>query len=276
VTGPYPIAVILAGGRGTRLHVLGQVLPKCLLPVFDKPLLVHQIEQCAAAGVGEVVVATSTLFAPSVRAVLDLYTPPPGLRVRCVAESACRGPVAGLLSLAPDLAGAPALVLLGDEYYEDSGPFAALAGRRTVPDLLLGVVEDSPPERILCNVVMAPGGRVLGLREKPALAELVGAVRWCGLAGIGGGWLEGVADEAAGCCVHVGDLLAHLMACGARGEGLVFAEVHLNLNTAEDALAASLVEARRRLDRDPRLSAGCFDGAIAALAGVARNALAAG
>jgi NDP-sugar pyrophosphorylase family protein len=242
----YVKSVILAGGRGKRLRTLGQILPKCLLPVFDKPLLIHQIEQCAQAGVSEVLVSTSALFEASVRFALSQYAPPPALTVTCVAEPEPLGPILGLLSVVPWLEGKAALVLLGDEYYEDSSPFRSLADRAAVPDLLLGVVHNSAPQRILCNVVMDEAGRILSLREKPAFDQLAGYTRWCGFTGFRAGILEDVPRAAVEHYAHLGDLLSFLIARGSLPEALDFREIHLNLNTADDALIASLVEARRQ------------------------------
>lgn len=44
-------AVIMAGGRGTRMRPYTTVLPKPLLPVGDQPILAILLEQLAAAGV---------------------------------------------------------------------------------------------------------------------------------------------------------------------------------------------------------------------------------
>lgn len=247
---PYRKAVILAGGKGRRLRTLGQVLPKCLLPVFDHPLLVHQIEQCALAGVREVLVSTSATFEPSVRSVLSLYTPPPAMTINCLAEPEPLGPIMGVLALVPWLAGEAALVLLGDEYYEHSSPFRSLEHRTAVPDLLVGVVRDSAPHRILCNVVTDAAGRILTVREKPAPDQLVGAARWCGFTGFGAGVLESVPQGSVEHCTYLGDLLSFLVARGALAEAIEFREMELNLNTAEDALIASLVEARQRYRRE--------------------------
>ena len=40
-------AVILAGGKGSRLATLSKGLPKPLVPVDGKPLLAHQLELLA-------------------------------------------------------------------------------------------------------------------------------------------------------------------------------------------------------------------------------------
>jgi MurNAc alpha-1-phosphate uridylyltransferase len=49
-------AMILAAGRGERMRPLTDEVPKPLLPVAGRPLIVHLIESLARAGVTEVVV----------------------------------------------------------------------------------------------------------------------------------------------------------------------------------------------------------------------------
>ena len=48
-------AVILAGGEGTRLRPLTLSTPKPVVPVVDRPFLLHQLDLLASAGVKEVV-----------------------------------------------------------------------------------------------------------------------------------------------------------------------------------------------------------------------------
>lgn len=49
-------AYILAAGSGTRLRPLTDSVPKCLLPIRGVPLLQIWLENCAAAGITEVLV----------------------------------------------------------------------------------------------------------------------------------------------------------------------------------------------------------------------------
>lgn len=51
-------AIILAAGQGSRLGPITADQPKCLIPFAGKTLMDWQIDALAAAGVGEVVVAT--------------------------------------------------------------------------------------------------------------------------------------------------------------------------------------------------------------------------
>src|ERR1700758_5165906 len=48
-------AVILAGGKGTRLKPFTMTIPKPLLPLGDLPILEIVIEQLAAAGISRIV-----------------------------------------------------------------------------------------------------------------------------------------------------------------------------------------------------------------------------
>ena len=48
-------ALILAGGKGERLRPLTDSMPKPMVPVCDKPILLHQIEWLKPLGVTDVV-----------------------------------------------------------------------------------------------------------------------------------------------------------------------------------------------------------------------------
>lgn len=51
-------AIILAAGRGSRMGTLTDEKPKCLLEVYGKPLIEHQIEALTKAGIKEVALVT--------------------------------------------------------------------------------------------------------------------------------------------------------------------------------------------------------------------------
>lgn len=52
--------IILAGGKGERLYPLTKVTNKHLLPVGTEPMIFNPIKQLASAGIGEILVVTST------------------------------------------------------------------------------------------------------------------------------------------------------------------------------------------------------------------------
>lgn len=49
------VAVILAGGQGTRLKSISKELPKPMVPIEEKPVLAYQIESLKQAGISEIV-----------------------------------------------------------------------------------------------------------------------------------------------------------------------------------------------------------------------------
>jgi glucose-1-phosphate thymidylyltransferase len=50
--------VILAGGKGTRLHPLTRITNKHLLPIYDRPMVTYAIEALVNAGVKELMLVT--------------------------------------------------------------------------------------------------------------------------------------------------------------------------------------------------------------------------
>ncbi len=54
-------AVILAGGQGTRMRAISTDVPKSMLPIGDKPVLVHQIELLKSHGITEIIILVNHL-----------------------------------------------------------------------------------------------------------------------------------------------------------------------------------------------------------------------
>lgn len=238
-------ALILAGGHGTRLRGLGEVLPKCLLPIFGQPLLLRQIEQCAHAGVEEVFVSVATKFEPMVSAVLARFDSP--VKVTCVPEAIPLGPVGGLLSALSRLGDCRVLMVLGDEYIQDMEALKDLAQAplSSPEDLALGIVTGSHPSQIFCNAVLDGQDRINRLIEKPMPQEIIGDARWCGVAAFPARLLKGTVPSDTR-MAHVGEALNSLIDQGHVALPVRISEIHLNLNTLDDALVASIIESCAR------------------------------
>ncbi len=107
-----PQAVILLGGKGTRIAAQFPDRPKCLVPVGGKPFLERQLDWLQANGITEVLLAAGHMAE-----VLEDWLarrPPDALRITLSREPEPLGTGGALRFIEPQLASDPVLVLNGD------------------------------------------------------------------------------------------------------------------------------------------------------------------
>lgn len=166
-TEPEPLeAILLVGGKGTRLRPLTIGMPKPLLPTAGVPFLAHQLAKAAAAGISRIVMATSyrsEMFAEVFGDGAEF-----GLEIVYVHEDEPLGTGGGIRNAASSLASGPeepVVVLNGDILSgHDIGAQVDLH-RKTDAAVTLHLVEVDDPARFGC-VPTDVNGRVTEFLEK--------------------------------------------------------------------------------------------------------------
>ena len=158
-------ALVLAGGKGTRLRPITYTRAKQLVPVANKPILFYAIEALGAAGIEEIGVIVGDT-AEEVRAALGDGSRW-GVSITYIPQEAPLG-LAHAVKIAEEfMAGEPFVMYLGDNLIKDGiTPFAE-EFRTHEPDAQILLARVPNPSQF--GVVELDGnGEVLRLVEKPA------------------------------------------------------------------------------------------------------------
>jgi MurNAc alpha-1-phosphate uridylyltransferase len=107
-------AMILAAGVGKRMRPLTENIPKPLLMLAGKPLIVHTILRCKAAGITDFVINVCYL-ADQIKAVLDDGSTW-GVRIAYSDEQTPQGSVGGMIHALPLLGDEPFIITSADVY----------------------------------------------------------------------------------------------------------------------------------------------------------------
>lgn len=159
-------AIMLVGGKGTRLRPLTLSAPKPLLPTAGVPFLAHQLARAAESGVTHVVLATSYRAEMFMQAFGDGAGL--GLSIDYVHEAEPLGTGGGIRNAASLLRGAPddpIVILNGDILSAHDLPAQVDLHRKKEAAVTLHLVEVDDPSRYGC-VPTDGTGRVTAFLEK--------------------------------------------------------------------------------------------------------------
>jgi glucose-1-phosphate thymidylyltransferase len=160
--------VILAGGKGTRLHPLTRITNKHLLPIYDRPMVTYAVESLVRAGVTDLMLVTGGTHAGEFFRLLgDGHEY--GIDRLFYAYQEEEGGIAEALGLAERFVGDDrVLVVLADNIFERSIRPAVENFERQERGGRIVLARLPDPEHLRhLGVAELDGDRVLRIVEKP-------------------------------------------------------------------------------------------------------------
>ena len=160
-------ALILAGGKGTRLRPLTVYTPKPIVPVVNRPFLAYQLESLKRAGITDVTLSLS--YQPDKIEMLLGTGSDFGVNLRFVTEPAPMG-TGGAYKFAAGSAGATTVVLNGDVLTDlDIRDVVEFHRKNKAEATIVLTPVENPSSYGL--VLSGPAGEVVKFLEKPKAEE---------------------------------------------------------------------------------------------------------
>lgn len=192
-------AIIPVAGLGTRMLPASKAIPKEMLTLADKPLIQYIVEECAAAGIKEIILVThssknaienhfdtsfeleSTLEARVKRQLLDEVRSitPKGVTIMQVRQGQAKGLGHAVLCAKPLIGDSPFAVVLPDVLIDNAASdltrdnLAAMVREFNTTGISQILVEPVPQEDVNKYGIVDLGGKDVKPGESAALTSIV-------------------------------------------------------------------------------------------------------
>jgi glucose-1-phosphate thymidylyltransferase/bifunctional UDP-N-acetylglucosamine pyrophosphorylase/glucosamine-1-phosphate N-acetyltransferase len=245
------VGVIPAAGEGKRLGYLSSIIPKCLFPLYDKPIIHHAIENMIRVGIRKVIIPMYyqkdrmiEYFDRSMKDIdidihlLDLEKLPRGIALT--------------IASAKEYLDEPFLVILGDDVtISDSLQPLVDLFFKTEAIALEGVVPERNRDviRRTCCIELKKNKQISKIVEKPV--KPMSNIRGCGVYIFDAKIFEYIKKTPMSPPRHEAEITnaIGLVAKDGKAYGEFINGVNINVNTPEDLFQAWL-ETRRFMKRE--------------------------
>lgn len=172
--------IIAAGGLGTRLAPVTQVVNKHLLLVYDKPMIYYPLATLISAGIKEVIIVSTSRGVASFKELLGdcMWL---GIRIRYAVQKSPKGAADVLAAAAPLVEDESVAFILGDNVFIDKGggqwksvlqqavkQFSPAAGQKKVSSKAIIYTQEVADPSNYGVIAFDAAGRAVSIEEKPA------------------------------------------------------------------------------------------------------------